>query len=103
MTPIAAIIRAVAEAHGLTPDDLTGPSRHRIFSHPRQDAMRSARILTDASLPAIGRAFGGRHHATVLHGIRASEDRMPGIEGTVLFEKCRAALVLARQPEDHAA
>ena len=57
--------------------------------------MRIARILTDDSLPAIGRAFGGRHHTTVLHGIRASEDRMPGIGGTVPFEKCRAALALA--------
>ena len=99
---IAAITRTVAAAHKLHPSDLTGSSRRRIFSHPRQDAMRIARILTDASLPAIGRAFGGRHHTTVLHGIRASEDRMPGIEGAVLFEKCRAALALANQPEDHA-
>ena len=103
MTPLATIIRTVAAAHKLHTSDLTGSSRRRIFAHPRQDAMRIARILTDASLPAIGRAFGGRHHTTVLHGIRASEDRMPGLEGTVLFEKCRAALVLARQPEDRAA
>ena len=102
MSP-AAIVRTVAEAHKLHPSDLTGSSRRRIFSHPRQDAMRIARILTDAGLPAIGGAFGGRHHTTVLHGIRASEGRMWGIEGIVLFAECWAALVLASQPEDHAA
>jgi hypothetical protein len=31
-------------------------------------AIHLARDLTDASLPAIGRAFGGRNHATVVQG-----------------------------------
>jgi chromosomal replication initiator protein len=26
--------------------------------------------LTTASLPEIGRSFGGKHHSTVLHSIR---------------------------------
>ncbi len=29
--------------------------------------------LTSASLPEIGRAFGGKHHTTVLHSIQKME------------------------------
>jgi chromosomal replication initiator protein len=30
--------------------------------------------LTSASLPEIGRSFGGKHHSTVIHSIRKIED-----------------------------
>jgi chromosomal replication initiator protein len=30
--------------------------------------------LTTASLPEIGRHFGGKHHTTVLHSIRKVEE-----------------------------
>jgi chromosomal replication initiator protein len=30
--------------------------------------------LTQASLPEIGRAFGNKHHTTVIHSIRKIED-----------------------------
>jgi chromosomal replication initiator protein len=30
--------------------------------------------LTQASLPEIGRAFGGKHHTTVLHSIHRIEE-----------------------------
>jgi chromosomal replication initiator protein len=29
--------------------------------------------LTHASLPEIGRAFGGKHHSTVIHSIKKVE------------------------------
>jgi len=37
-----------------------------------------ARELTDQSLPAIGQAFGGRSHTTVLNACRRVADRMAG-------------------------
>ena len=36
---------------------------------PRQVAMYLVKELTQASLPEIGRAFGGKHHTTVIHSI----------------------------------
>jgi chromosomal replication initiator protein len=30
--------------------------------------------LTHASLPEIGRSFGGKHHSTVIHSIKKVED-----------------------------
>ena len=41
---------------------------------PRQIAMFLCKTLTNASLPEIGRSFGGKHHSTVIHSIRKIED-----------------------------
>jgi chromosomal replication initiator protein len=41
---------------------------------PRQVAMYLCKSLTRASLPEIGRSFGGKHHSTVIHSIRKVED-----------------------------
>ena len=40
----------------------------------RQVAMYLCKALTHASLPEIGRSFGGKHHSTVIHSIRKIED-----------------------------
>lgn len=72
---IAGIISVVAEVYGLRRGDLTGPSRQRIHVIPRWIAMGLARSMTDASLPVIGRHFGGRDHTSVLHGLRRIEQR----------------------------
>ena len=45
---------------------------------PRQVAMYLARELTDQTLPAIGRAFGGRNHTTVLHAYKRTAERIAG-------------------------
>ena len=37
--------------------------------------MYLAKHLTDASLPEIGRQFGGKHHTTVLHSVDKIEQR----------------------------
>jgi chromosomal replication initiation ATPase DnaA len=80
------VIGATARRHGLTPADLSGPSRCRQVSLARGMAMYVARRLTPASLQAIGAAFGGRDHTTVLHGIRVTEARRsrdPGIAAEI--------------------
>ncbi|MFQ6069564.1 MAG: chromosomal replication initiator protein DnaA [Candidatus Aminicenantales bacterium] len=43
------------------------------IAFPRQVAMYLAKELTKASLPEIGKKFGGKHHTTVLHSIRKIE------------------------------
>ncbi|MBY0374071.1 MAG: chromosomal replication initiator protein DnaA, partial [Bryobacteraceae bacterium] len=45
-------------------------SNERRIAYPRQIAMYLAKDLTNASLPEIGRAFGGKHHTTVLHSVQ---------------------------------
>ncbi len=40
---------------------------------PRQVAMYLCKALTNASLPEIGKSFGGKHHSTVIHSIRKVE------------------------------
>ena len=59
--------RAVCEKMSVSPTDLRSPVRTRDLVLARQVAMYLARQLTAASLPSIGKAFGGRDHSTVLH------------------------------------
>ncbi len=67
---------AVGEHFELTPDELLSSSRVARIAWPRQVAMYLARELTDDSLPAIGRHFGGRDHTTVLHAWRRTSERL---------------------------
>lgn len=70
---IESIIRAVGERFGLQPSQLKMKSNERKIAYPRQIAMYLAKELTGASLPEIGRTFGGKHHTTVLHSIQKIE------------------------------
>ncbi len=70
------IKQAACERFGLTPEELLSSSRAPRVSWPRQVAMYLARELTDESLPAIGRQFGGRDHTTVLHAHRRTATRI---------------------------
>jgi len=71
---VEAIIRAVASKYSLQPLQLKQKSNRREIARPRQIAMYLAKELTQASLPEIGRAFGGKHHTTVLHSIHRIEE-----------------------------
>jgi chromosomal replication initiator protein len=79
---VASIMKCVAEFYGTSIEDMTGYRRSRPFVRPRHIAMWLARHLTTLSLPQIGRAFGGRDHTTVLHGVRKVDklrDAYPGL------------------------
>jgi chromosomal replication initiator protein len=73
----------VCRYFGVTRDELTGAKRTRRIVAPRQVAMYLSRELTDASLPAIGRAFGGRDHTTVMYAVQKVAAQM-GDEGELL-------------------
>jgi chromosomal replication initiator protein len=73
---IELIQKKVAEHFDLRLADMTGKRRPENIAFPRQIAMFLARQLTQNSLNAIGEAFGGRDHGTVLHACRAVKDRM---------------------------
>ena len=82
--PAAADIqRAVAEFYELAPSELLSASRAARIAWPRQVAIYLTRQLTGTPLKAIGDAFGGRNHATVLHACRRVEERAssePGVD-----------------------
>lgn len=71
---IDSVVRAVAEEYGLQPAQLKQKTNAHNISYPRQIAMYLVKELTQASLPEIGRAFGGKHHTTVLHSIHKIDD-----------------------------
>jgi chromosomal replication initiator protein len=64
---IQQIQKAVASNYKLTVDQLVSKNNSRQFAFPRQIAMYLCKQLTKHSYPEIGRAFGGKHHTTVMH------------------------------------
>jgi chromosomal replication initiator protein len=66
----------VASRYGISTSELVSSSRAARVNWPRQLAIHLARELTDASLPAIGKTFGGRSHATVLHACKRVSERL---------------------------
>src|SRR5579864_8128184 len=66
---IEAIQKAVAEQFGLRVPEIKAKNNSRSIVVPRQIAMYLAKQMTEASLPEIGRQFGGKHHTTVMHSI----------------------------------
>ena len=66
---IESIQKAVSEQFGLRPGEIKAKNNSHSIVYPRQIAMYLAKHLTEASLPEIGRQFGGKHHTTVLHSV----------------------------------
>ena len=70
---IQQIQKAVASTYKLTSEELISKNNARQISHPRQVAMYLCKHLTKHSYPEIGRAFGGKHHTTVIHSVEKIE------------------------------
>ena len=73
---IDVIQKRVAEHYDIRLADMTSRRRPESIAFPRQVAMFLSRQMTETSLSAIGDAFGGRDHGTVLHACRLVKDRM---------------------------
>jgi chromosomal replication initiator protein len=72
---IEQIQKAVAEQFGLRLVEIKAKNNSRAIVYPRQIAMYLAKHLTEASLPEIGRQFGGKHHTTVLHSVEKIDEQ----------------------------
>ena len=74
---IQQIQKLVASTYKLTIEELISKNNARQISHPRQVAMYLCKHLTKHSYPEIGRAFGGKHHTTVMHSVEKIEALVP--------------------------
>jgi chromosomal replication initiator protein len=72
---IEAIQKATAEQFGMKISELKQKNNSRQIVVPRQIAMYLAKQMTEASLPEIGRQFGGKHHTTVMHSIAKIDEQ----------------------------
>jgi chromosomal replication initiator protein len=71
---IEIIQKFVADYYNLKLVELKSRNNSKSVAMPRQIAMYLCKSLTHASLPEIGRSFGGKHHSTVIHSIRKVDD-----------------------------
>ncbi len=76
------IQKTVCDFYKIKISDLLSSKRTQVIAKPRQVAMALAKELTQYSLPAIGNAFGGRDHTTVIHAkktittLRATDEKI---------------------------
>ena len=71
---IESIQKFVADYHQLKTAELKSRNNSKSVAMPRQIAMYLCKTLTQASLPEIGKSFGGKHHSTVIHSIKKVEE-----------------------------
>jgi chromosomal replication initiator protein len=71
---IEQIQKFVADYYQLKLTELKSRNNSKSVAMPRQVAMYLCKALTHASLPEIGRSFGGKHHSTVIHSIKKVEE-----------------------------
>jgi chromosomal replication initiator protein len=70
------VIKAVASYYGLKPADIKSERRHKSVATPRAVAMYLARHHTKDSYPDLARAFGGKHHTTVISAVQKIGERL---------------------------
>lgn len=91
---LARILGAVAEASGVSVDDIKGPRRYYGYALPRHIAMLLMQEhCPDKSLPQIGRFLGNRDHTTIMHGAKRARQLIETDErARDLYERARAML-----------
>jgi chromosomal replication initiator protein len=67
---VDSVIKAVASYYGLKPSDIKSERRHKSVATPRAVAMYISRHQTKDSYPDLARAFGGKHHTTVISAVQ---------------------------------
>ena len=67
---IEMIQKFVADHYNVKLAELKAKNNAKVVAVPRQIAMYLSKTLTGASLPEIGKGFGGKHHSTVIHSVR---------------------------------
>jgi chromosomal replication initiator protein len=73
---VDSVIKAVASYYGLKPSDIKSERRHKSVATPRAVAMYLARHHTKDSYPDLARAFGGKHHTTVISAVQKIIERL---------------------------
>ena len=83
---VEVIKQEVAARYKVPVAELEGPSRKKEIAQARQIAIYLARELTDSSFPALGRAFGGRDHTTIMHSYQKVQElirQVPLLRGEI--------------------
>jgi len=83
---VETIIKIVAEAMQVKPQDIKGDRRQQNVARARQVAMYLTRRITALSYPVIGEKFGGKDHSTVINAEQRIEELMtedPDLSKTV--------------------
>ncbi len=91
------IVEWTAMVAGQPLDAIMSDRKPRKISWPRQAGMTLACKHTDASLPTIGRAFGGRDHSTVIHARDSSSKRMKFQQYAEVYERIEDMVLTAKQ------
>ena len=73
---VDSVIKSVASYYGLKPSDIKSERRHKSVATPRAVAMYLSRHHTKDSYPDLARAFGGKHHTTVISAVQKIIERL---------------------------
>jgi chromosomal replication initiator protein len=73
---VDSVIKTVANYYGLKPSDIKSERRHKSVATPRAVAMYISRHHTKDSYPDLARAFGGKHHTTVISAVQKIIERV---------------------------
>ena len=73
---VESIIKSVASYYGLKTAEIKSDRRHKSLANPRAVAMYLARHHTKDSYPDLARAFGGKHHTTVISAVQKIAERL---------------------------